>query len=143
MKIGIPKEIVPNERRVAVVPDVVVALRKLGLDVLVESGAGVGAFFADDDYTKAGATLAADAAQLYGEADIVLKIHRPQENKASGKHEADLMRPGTVLISFLYAATNPDLVKRLAERKITCLSMDAVLRISRLACPCCPSCGPE
>ncbi len=131
MRIGIPKEIVPNERRVALVPDVVAALRKLGLEVSVESGAGAAAFFADDDYAKAGATIAADAAQLYGGADIVLKIHRPQENKTLGKHEADMMRPGTVLISFLYAATNPDLVKRLAEHKVTCLSMDAVPRISR------------
>ena len=131
MKIGIPKEIVPNERRVAVVPDVVAALRKLGLDVSVETGAGSGAFFSNDDYTKAGATIAGDASQLYGEADIILKIHRPQENKALGKHEADLMRPGTVLISFLYAATNADVVKRLSEHKITCLSMDAVPRISR------------
>jgi NAD(P) transhydrogenase subunit alpha len=131
MKVGIPKEIVPNERRVAVVPDVVAALRKLGLDVLVETGAGTGAFFADNDYTKAGATIVADAAQLYGGADIILKIHRPQENETLGKHEADMMRAGVVLISFLYAATNPDLVKRLADRKITCLSMDAVPRISR------------
>jgi NAD(P) transhydrogenase subunit alpha len=131
MKIGIPKEIVPNERRVAVVPDGIAALRKLGLEVAVESGAGAGAFFADDDYTKAGATVVADAAQLYGGSDIVVKIHRPQENKASGKHEADMMRAGTVLVSFLYATINPDLVKRLAERKITSLSMDAVPRISR------------
>jgi H+-translocating NAD(P) transhydrogenase subunit alpha len=131
MKIGIPREIAPNERRVAVVPDVVATLRKLGLDVSVETGAGAGAFFADEDYTKAGATIAADAAQLYSGADIVLKIHRPQENKTLGKHEADMMRAGTVLISFLYAASNPDLVKRLSERKITCLSMDAVPRISR------------
>ena len=131
MKIGIPREIVPDECRVAIVPDVVAALRKMGLDVSVETGAGAGVFFADDDYRKAGATIAADAAQLYGGADIVLKIHRPQENKTLGKHEADMMRAGTVLISFLYAATNPDLVKRLADRKITCLSMDAVPRISR------------
>ncbi|HVM60487.1 MAG TPA: Re/Si-specific NAD(P)(+) transhydrogenase subunit alpha [Verrucomicrobiae bacterium] len=130
MKIGIPKEIVSNERRVALVPESLAALGKLGLEVLVEDGAGAGAFFSNSDYEKAKAKIVS-ANVLFSDSDIVVKIHRPQENPRLGKHEADALREGAVLIAFLYAAVNPDLVKRLAARKVTAFSMDAVPRISR------------
>jgi NAD(P) transhydrogenase subunit alpha len=125
MKIGVPKEIVPNEHRVALTPESAGALTKAGHAVLVETGAGAGAFCADADYEKAGACVVPDARTLYGEAELVVKFHRPTDA------EVALFREGAVLIAFLYAATNPDLVKRLAARKITAFSMDAVPRISR------------
>lgn len=122
MNIGIPKETLAGERRVAVVPDAIPALLKMKLDVLVEAGAGAGAFLADADYEKAGAKVVPD---VFPVADVVVKFHKP-----TGA-EIDRLREGAVLISFLYAATNPDLVQRLTARKVTALSMDAVPRISR------------
>ncbi len=122
MKIAVPKEIVPGERRVALVPDAVGRLVKLGLEVLVQSDAGQGAFFSDAQYEKAGAKIAAN---VYTEADIVVKVQKPAPD------EVDRMREGAVLISFLQAATNPELVTRLAARKITAFSMEGIPRISR------------
>ena len=125
MRIGVPKEIVPGERRVALVPDAVAPLIKAGHELLVESGAGSGAFFADADYQKVGARIVADAATLLHDVDLTVKFHKPTE------HEVDLLREGSALIAFLYALSNPDLVKQLAARKITAFSMDAIPRISR------------
>ncbi len=123
MKIGIPKEVVPNERRVALTPDAVPALLKLQLEVLVETGAGEGAFFSDADYQRVGAKPVSTAEALA--ADIVVKLHKPTPA------EVDAMRAGAMLIAFLYPATNPDLVERLAQRRVTALSMDLIPRISR------------
>ena len=131
MKIGVPREIVPGERRVALTPDAAAALAKLGLTVLVEAGAGSGAFFSDAAYEKAGASIVPDAAALYGQADVVLKVQKPQEHSTLGQHEVDLMREGTVLVAFLHALTSPDLVRRLAARKMTSFAMEGVPRISR------------
>lgn len=131
MIIGVPKEIVPGERRVALVPEAVATLVKSGLEVRVEAEAGAGAFFAPAEYEKAGAKVVPEAAQLYEEADIILKVQRPAQNTELGRHEVDLMREGAVLVSFLQPATSGDVVRRLAARKITAFSMDAIPRISR------------
>ncbi|MFN8624468.1 MAG: Re/Si-specific NAD(P)(+) transhydrogenase subunit alpha [Candidatus Binatia bacterium] len=131
MKIGVPREIAPSERRVALTPDAAAALVKLGLAVVIEANAGGGAFFPDTAYEKAGAAIAPDAAALYGQADVVLKVQRPEANSALGRHEVDLMREGTVLVALLQALTSPDLVRRLAARKITSFGMEAIPRISR------------
>jgi len=131
MRIAVPKEIVAGERRVALVPALVASLIKSGLEVAVEAGAGEGAFFADADYEKAGAKIVAEPAALYREAGIVLKVQRPTQHPVLGKHEVDLMGEGSVLISFLQPASDPDLVRRLVDRKITSLSMDTIPRISR------------
>ncbi|MBM3889067.1 MAG: NAD(P)(+) transhydrogenase (Re/Si-specific) subunit alpha, partial [Verrucomicrobia bacterium] len=131
MRIGVPKEIMPGERRVALVPDAASGLVKARNEVLVEAGAGAAACFTDSDYQKAGARILSDPATLYGEADTVVKIHKPVENAALGKHEVDLMREGAVLITFLQPAMNPDLVQRLVARKISGFSLDALPRITR------------
>ncbi len=125
MKIVVPKEIAADEHRVALVPDVVAPLTKLGLEILVEKNAGGGAHFSDADYEKAGAKIVADASQLYGQADVVLKVQ-----KLSDK-EAGQLREGAVTISFLQPASSADLIKILVERKITAFSMELVPRISR------------
>jgi len=122
MKVGIPKETSPGERRVALTPDAVAALVRAKLEVWVEAGAGNGAWFADGDYQKAGARIVSD---VFAEADIVAKFHKPSPA------EVERLREGSVLISFLYAATNPALVQQLAARKVTVFAMDAVPRISR------------
>jgi NAD(P) transhydrogenase subunit alpha len=130
MKVGIPKEIYPHESRVAAVPETVHKIRKLGFDVVVEAGAGDAATFADSTYVEAGATIAPDSETLYGQADVVLKVRQPI-GLAGGKHEADLLREGTTLISFVWPAQNKELLERLAARKVTVLAMDAVPRITR------------
>jgi NAD(P) transhydrogenase subunit alpha len=130
MKVGIPKEVRPGERRVAATPDTVGRLRKLGFDVLVESGAGAGASFDDDAYTNAGAEVAADARSLWGSSDLVLKV-QPPEALPDGGHEADLLREGTTLVCFVWPAKNKELLERLALRKANVLGMDQVPRITR------------
>ncbi|MBI1744188.1 Re/Si-specific NAD(P)(+) transhydrogenase subunit alpha [Candidatus Acetothermia bacterium] len=131
MKIAIPKEIVPNERRVSVVPETAARLVKSGLAVRVEAGAGVGANFSDQAYKNTGTTVVSDPLALYDEADVVLKVQKPVMNTALGNHEVELLREGTVLISFLQPMLNPDLVQMLAQRKITAFSMDAIPRTTR------------
>jgi NAD(P) transhydrogenase subunit alpha len=125
MRIAVPKEITPGERRVALTPDVVPGLVKGGLEVLIEHGAGDGAFHADAAFEKAGASIAADAGTLYGQADVVLKVQKPTLG------EVDRLREGTVLVAFLQALTSPDLVQRLATRRITSFGMEGIPRISR------------
>ncbi|MCA9537933.1 MAG: Re/Si-specific NAD(P)(+) transhydrogenase subunit alpha [Myxococcales bacterium] len=124
MRIGIPKETFPGERRVAGTPDTVRRLRKWGFEVTVERGAGVGASFPDEAYAEAGAALG-DAATIFGESDLVLKV-RPPESE-----EVDALREGAHLISFLWPAQNDELLARLAARKITAIAMDCIPRISR------------
>jgi proton-translocating NAD(P)+ transhydrogenase subunit alpha len=129
MKVGIPKEIYPHELRVAATPDTVDKMRKLGLEVVVETGAGEAADFSDAAYAEAGARVA-DAAAVYAEADIVLKVRQPT-TRAGGGSEADLLKPGATLISFVWPAQNKPLVDRLAARKVNVFAMDAVPRITR------------
>ncbi|WP_026735569.1 Re/Si-specific NAD(P)(+) transhydrogenase subunit alpha [Fischerella sp. PCC 9605] len=131
MKVGIPKEVYPGECRVAATPDTAKHLLKLGFDVLIESGAGESANFANDGYTHAGCKIVPDAPTLWAEADIVLKVRPPQMHPELGKHEAELLDEGNRLIGFIWPAQNPDLLDKLAARKATVLAMDAVPRITR------------
>jgi len=123
--IGVPKEKAAGEKRVATVPEVVERLIKLGFKVVVQSGAGEAANFSDDSYRAAGAEIADSAADLWGRADIVFKVRGPDQD------EIELLREGSTLISFIWPAQNPELLKQLAARKATVLAMDSVPRISR------------
>jgi NAD(P) transhydrogenase subunit alpha len=125
MKIAVPKEIVPGERRVALTPDAVAALVKAGLEVLVEAGAGAGASHADAAFEKAGARIVPDAATVYAQADVLVKVQKPTPE------EVDRLREGSVLVAFLQALGNADLVQRLAARRITSFGMEGIPRISR------------
>ncbi|HEX5100542.1 MAG TPA: Re/Si-specific NAD(P)(+) transhydrogenase subunit alpha [Polyangiaceae bacterium] len=130
MKIGVPKEIRPGERRVAATPESVSRLVKLGFEVAIQTNAGQGGAFEDAEYEKAGATLVASARELWAQADIVLKVQPPESNAELG-HEADLLRESGVLVSFLWPAKNKELVEKLATRKATVLAMDQVPRVTR------------
>ena len=125
MKIAVPKEIAPGERRVALTPEAVAGLVKSKLEVLVEGGAGDGAFHRDEAFTQAGAQIVPDAATLYRQADVVTKVQKPTFE------EVDQLREGSVLVSFLQALSSPDLVQRLATRRITSFGMEGIPRISR------------
>lgn len=130
-KIGIPAEIAPGERRVAATPDTVRRLLKLGYAVHVEAGAGAKAGFSDAQYEAAGATLVDETAACWSYADIILKVHPPADTEGDAPHEADLLRPGAVLISLIDPAQNAALLERLALQKVTVLGLDCVPRISR------------
>ena len=125
MLIGVPTEIVPGERRVALVPETVAKLLKSGSTVLVQRGAGDSAAFPDEAYEKAGATLAADAADVFAKADFIAKVTRPTEQ------ELALLRPGQTLLAFLTPLGDPASVEAYARQKITALSMDAIPRTTR------------
>ncbi len=124
-RIGVPLEVFPGEKRVATVPDVVAKLIKLGFSVVVQSGAGDAASISDDAYRSAGATIVPDAQHIWDGSDIVFKVRGPTVE------EVAQMREGTTLVSFIWPAQNPELLKQLAARRATVLAMDSVPRISR------------
>jgi NAD(P) transhydrogenase subunit alpha len=131
MRIGVPKEVVPGENRVALVPDTVGQLVKKGVQVSVQSGAGQSASFLDEAYEKAGATIVPDAATLYAESDLVCKVQRPVQHPDTGKHEIEMLRSGSTLITFFQPLVNHDLVRMLRDRGVSAFSMDAIPRITR------------
>ncbi|MDF9392390.1 MULTISPECIES: Re/Si-specific NAD(P)(+) transhydrogenase subunit alpha [Methylococcus] len=125
MRIGIPKETFPGERRVATTPEVAEKIMKLGFEVAVESGAGDAANFSDDAFREASVAVVENAADLWAGSDIVLKVRAPS------LAEVELMKEGGCLISFIWPAQNPELMDRLAATGGTVLAMDSVPRISR------------
>lgn len=125
MKLSVPKELLPTEKRVAISPDNIHALKKLGYQVSVQSGAGEQANFTDINFEKVGANLVDDPSKLLGDADLVLKINPPTTEEVS------LFKEGATLISFAYPARNEELLKSLGAQKINWLAMDCVPRISR------------
>ncbi|RJE83788.1 Re/Si-specific NAD(P)(+) transhydrogenase subunit alpha [Paracoccus onubensis] len=125
MKIGALKENYEGEARVAVTPASAAHLQKLGHEVFVESGAGARAGFSNEDYEKAGVTVARTAAEVIGAVDIVAKVRQPSDG------EIGQMREGQTLISFFYPAQSPELLEKAKEQGITAIAMDMVPRISR------------
>ena len=123
--LGVPVETAPGENRVALIPDTVKRLIGSGLRVLVQSGAGARASFTDAAFANAGATIVPSAADVYGQATMVLKVARPS------REEVAAMRSGTMLICFFQPLVNTELVKALAQGGVTSLSMDAIPRITR------------
>jgi NAD(P) transhydrogenase subunit alpha len=122
--LGVPKETVPNETRVALVPDAVKRLSRT-VNVVVESGAGTLSSYSDEAYAEAGATIVPSAADLYAQASLILKVQKPDPS------EAAQIRPGAGIIALLQPLVNTDLVKQLAAGNVTALSMDAIPRITR------------
>ncbi len=120
--IGIPTETAAAEKRVATVPEVVEKLIKLGFSVAVQSGAGEAANCGDDAYRAAGAEVVPDAKALWGKADVVFKVRQPSAD------EVGLMHEGQTLISFIWPAQNPELMKQLAAKKVTVLAIDSLPR---------------
>lgn len=133
MILGIPKEILPGENRVAAIPDTVAKYCNLGFRVLVEGGAGNGSFHADEAYSRSGAEIVADSQALYGNSDIILKVKEPVLNGKTGVHEIDLVKSGATIITFLHPAApgNHELVRRMRDKGITSFTMDSIPRISR------------
>ena len=124
LKVGVPKETAEGERRVALVPEGVEKLGKQDIEVLVESGAGRD-FNLDEAYEEAGATIASDAAEVYKQADVVLKIRVPSDE------EIGQLGDGQVVIGFLEPLTEPERIEKLAEAGATALALETVPRIAR------------
>ena len=123
MLIGVPRERLDNESRVAATPKTVQQILKLGFDVIVEHDAGFKASFEDQAFAAAGAKIG-DAAQVW-QADIIFKVNAPTDE------EIALIKEGATLVSFIWPAQNPQLMEKLSAKKINVLAMDAVPRISR------------
>jgi len=130
MKLAIPRERRAHERRVAATPDTVKRLKGLGLEVVVEAGAGAGVSIPDDAYAAAGATVAPDYASAVGDADIVLKVARPLAAN-EGQDEAAALKRGAVLVAMLDPYRNRDQVADFAARGLTAFAMELVPRITR------------
>mgnify|MGYP001027615479 CR=1 FL=1 len=133
MIIGIPKEIMPGEARVAATPDTVHQFVTDGMKVLVEKSAGQGSYYSDEEYEKAGALLIDSAIDLYQQANLILKVKEPLFNHEVNKHEVELMHEGQYLITFIHPASpvNHEMVKQLAKQGVISLTLDGVPRISR------------
>ncbi|MEL7311097.1 MAG: Re/Si-specific NAD(P)(+) transhydrogenase subunit alpha [Pseudomonadota bacterium] len=131
MKIGVPVEVHLNEQRVAMTPDVVAAVSKLGFEVVVESGAGARASYLDEAYRAAGASVVDETEALYEQADIIFKVRQPEYHPLLKREETELLREGQILIGFLWPAQNKALLDELAAKGVHALSMDMVPRISR------------
>jgi NAD(P) transhydrogenase subunit alpha len=125
MKVGVPKETAPGERRVALVPDVVTRLVKGGHEVLIERGAGAAATFGDDAYQAAGARVLTTANDVWAAADVALRVQKP------GTAEVALSREGAVLVATFQPGADPALVRQLAERRVTAFSLALLPRITR------------
>jgi NAD(P) transhydrogenase subunit alpha len=125
MKIAVPRETAEGETRVALTPQIAGQLVNDGHGVLVQSGAGEASSNLDEAYREAGATVVPDAAALYGQADMVLRVGRPSDE------EVEMLREGTILIGTLGTLAKPELAAKLAKAGVTAISMDAIPRITR------------
>ena len=125
MKIAVPRETAEGETRVALTPQIAGQLVADGMEVLVQAGAGEASSNLDDAYKEAGATIVPDAAALYGQADVVLRVGRPSDE------EIEMLKEGTVVIGTLGTLAKPELAQKLAKRGVTAISMDAIPRITR------------
>ena len=131
MKIGVPKEIHPGEKRVATTPEAAEKLIKMGFEVALESGAGLAADLTDEAYQEAGVKILPNAEAVWQQSDIILKVRAPGQHSQLAIDEVDLVTPGQHLISFIWPAQNDALMQQLASKNTTVLAMDSVPRISR------------
>jgi len=123
--ISVPKETAKDERRVSLTPEVASQFVKDGMEVRVEQNAGLASNYLDESYEEVGAKIVNDANEVYGEADLILKIQPPNEE------EMEHIKEGTVLVCLLWALSNKELIEDLKNRGITALGMEAIPRISR------------
>ncbi len=133
MIIGVPKEIMQGENRVAAIPETVKKMVDKGFSVLFEKGAGMGSHYMDEAYEGAGAELVQDAEEVFARANVILKVKEPLFNAEKNRHELDMMHEGQYLITFLHPASpaNHEMVRHMAARGIIGLTLDGVPRISR------------
>jgi NAD(P) transhydrogenase len=131
LRVGVPKEIFPNEKRVSITPEGVQRLIKSGFqEVLVERGAGLGSNITDEKYVEVGARIV-DTQTVFNNSDLIMKVRQPQMNSETNTHEIDMMKERARVVSFLYPAQNRELIDRMNSKNITSFAMDQVPRITR------------
>lgn len=130
--ISVPREVYESEKRVAITPDIAKKLIKIGFRVNVETSAGEGAGYNDEDYRRAGCSIVSTRA-VWENSDIIIKIRAPAENSRLGYHEAESLQTTKLLISYIYPAQNPNLLNKLATNRpdLTVLALDMTPRITR------------
>jgi NAD(P) transhydrogenase subunit alpha len=131
MIVGVPRESYPGERRVALVPAVIPNFAKVGLEVVVEAGAGVQAGYLDAEYVAKGAKIVAERAEVFRVADIVVQVLCYGSNDKTGKADVPFLRPGQVLIGFLRPLGSLDTIREIAATGVTSLSIELMPRITR------------
>lgn len=131
MKIGVPSETLPGERRVALVPDSVGLLTKVQHEVVVQAGAGAAAGYTDDAYKAKGATIATDRAEVFRSAEAIVQVMGYGANQGAGRADLDMVRDGQILIAMFDPLSAPDKVKELADRKVSAFSLELMPRITR------------
>jgi NAD(P) transhydrogenase subunit alpha len=125
MHIGVPREIVNGEQRVATTPEAAQQLQKLGFSVAIEAGAGATANLSDKDYSDVGVEIIDSTEDLWKNSDIILKVRAPEEQ------EINFLKEGQIIVSFMAPAQNPELLQKLADKKVTALAMESIPRLSR------------
>ena len=125
MQIAVPTEQWPNERRVALIPDSVKKLSRAGFSILVEDGCGNESGYSNNDYTEAGATITSERESLLKTSDVILRVRKPEIK------EVELLKPGTIHISYLDPYNEPDLVDSMAQQGVSAISMEMIPRTTR------------
>jgi H+-translocating NAD(P) transhydrogenase subunit alpha len=131
MKIGVPRETYPGERRVALVPAVIPGLLKAGFEVFVEVGAGTEAAFPDADYVAKGAKILPTRAEVFHAADIIVQVLCHGSNDTTGKDDLPLLRPDHVLIGFLRPLGSIETIREVAARGVTSFAVELMPRTTR------------
>ena len=131
MTVGILKETFPGERRVAVIPAGVATLKKAGIAVVVEPGAGTSAGFPDDQYVAQGATVGSSRADVIAQADCLLQVRTPGANPVSGRADAEALRPGQVIVGMADPLGTPEAADYLAAKGVTSFALELIPRITR------------
>jgi len=129
--VGVPKEIFPGERRVSLVPIVIPALKKAGLDVIVQAGAGLESGYRDSDYTDKGATIVPDRAAVFAQADVITQVLGYGSNDRNGQQDLPLLRRGQIIIAFFRPLGSVDILKQVAATGATAFSVELMPRITR------------
>jgi NAD(P) transhydrogenase subunit alpha len=131
MIVGVPRETFPGESRVALIPAAVAPLKKQGLEVWIEAGAGEAAGFADRAYEQSGAKVVGDRREIFGKADIILQVRGLGANTDAGRSDLDLIRPGQILIATQEPLTEVEAMADLAKRGAAVFALELLPRITR------------
>lgn len=131
MIVGVPCETFPDEARVALTPEVLPSLKKRGVEVLIERGAGVRAGFADSAYQEKGAQIAADRAEVFSKAEVIFQVRSLGANPQAGAADLALMKKGQLVLGMSDPLGEPELARKLADTGVTAFSMELIPRITR------------
>ncbi len=130
MIVGVPREVKPDEYRVAMLPVGVEELVRRGHRVLIEAGAGLGSGLPDQDYAEVGAELVADREAIFAQAEMIVKVKEPQPD------EWPLIRPGQIVFTYFHFAAEPELTEAMLATGATCVAYETLARRARAGCRC-------